>query len=56
MLLNADIGILQALGFEFELHKYALVNTLQWELDLREPDLRKIFFPKSGKKGTFWQF
>ena len=42
MLLNADIGILQALGFEFELHKYALVNTLQWELDLRKPYLKKI--------------
>ena len=43
MLLNADIGILQALRFEFELHKYALVNTLKWELDLRKNlDLRKI--------------
>ena len=43
MLLNADIGISQALGFEFELYKYALVNTLQWELDLRKNlDFRNI--------------
>ena len=30
MLLNADSGILRALDFEFELHKYALVNANIW--------------------------